>query len=68
MSKRRRIRPGDPDRPKRIRLVIQIDQKDFVKFCCFIETIVGVNKYQPETEEKVDVLVIDNTRVRESQV
>ncbi|CAB3985968.1 Methylmalonyl- mutase, mitochondrial [Paramuricea clavata] len=32
------------------------------------ETIVGVNKYQPETEEKVDVLVIDNTKVRESQI
>jgi methylmalonyl-CoA mutase N-terminal domain/subunit len=29
---------------------------------------VGVNKYQPVTEEKVEVLVIDNTKVRESQV
>lgn len=32
------------------------------------ETIVGVNKYKSETEEKVDVLTIDNTKVRESQV
>ena len=38
-----------------------------VYYSC-LETIVGVNKYQPETEEKVDVLVIDNTKVRESQV
>ena len=34
----------------------------------FSETIVGVNKYQPEKEETVDVLTIDNTKVRESQV
>jgi len=32
------------------------------------ETIVGVNKYRPETETQVDVLVIDNTSVREQQV
>lgn len=32
------------------------------------EVIVGVNKYRPEVEQKVDVLVIDNTKVRESQV
>ena len=32
------------------------------------ETIVGVNKYRPESLEKVDILDIDNTAVRESQV
>ncbi|MCZ8125046.1 MAG: methylmalonyl-CoA mutase [Magnetospirillum sp.] len=32
------------------------------------ETIVGVNKYRPESPEKVDILDIDNTAVRESQV
>ncbi|MFM7346615.1 MAG: methylmalonyl-CoA mutase [Tagaea sp.] len=32
------------------------------------ETIVGVNKYRAETPEKVDILDIDNTAVRESQV
>jgi methylmalonyl-CoA mutase len=32
------------------------------------EVIVGVNKYRPETVEKVDILDIDNTAVRESQV
>ncbi|MCP3867376.1 MAG: methylmalonyl-CoA mutase [Gammaproteobacteria bacterium] len=32
------------------------------------EVIVGVNKYQPESEPEVDVLSIDNTAVRESQV
>jgi methylmalonyl-CoA mutase len=32
------------------------------------ETIVGVNKYRPENPEKVDILDIDNTAVRESQV
>jgi methylmalonyl-CoA mutase len=32
------------------------------------ETIVGVNKYRPETPEKIDILAIDNTAVRESQV
>ncbi|MGB8274259.1 MAG: methylmalonyl-CoA mutase family protein, partial [Alphaproteobacteria bacterium] len=32
------------------------------------ETVVGVNKYQPEKPEHVDILVIDNTKVRESQV
>ncbi|BBK35578.1 methylmalonyl-CoA mutase [Allostella sp. ATCC 35155] len=32
------------------------------------EVIVGVNKYRPETVETVDVLSIDNTRVRESQI
>jgi methylmalonyl-CoA mutase len=32
------------------------------------ETIVGVNKYRVENPELVDVLNIDNTKVRESQV
>ncbi|HYG90344.1 MAG TPA: methylmalonyl-CoA mutase [Azospirillum sp.] len=32
------------------------------------EVIVGVNKYRPENPEGVDVLDIDNTAVRESQI
>jgi methylmalonyl-CoA mutase len=32
------------------------------------EVIVGVNKYQPEVEPEIDVLDIDNTAVRESQI
>jgi len=32
------------------------------------ETIVGVNKYMTENEEQVEVLSIDNTQVRQSQV
>ena len=32
------------------------------------EVIVGVNKYRPDTTEKVDILDIDNTAVREQQV
>ncbi len=32
------------------------------------ETIVGVNKYKVENPEKVDILDIDNTAVREAQV
>ena len=32
------------------------------------DVIVGVNRYQPETAEEIDVLDIDNTRVREAQV
>ena len=32
------------------------------------ETIVGVNKYQPATQEPLDILSIDNTAVRESQI
>jgi methylmalonyl-CoA mutase len=32
------------------------------------EIIVGVNRYQPDTPSMVDVLDIDNTKVRESQV
>lgn len=32
------------------------------------ETIVGVNKYRLSKEETVDVLVIDNTKVREQQI
>lgn len=35
---------------------------------CGQETIVGVNKYRLEKEERVDVLVVDNTKVRESQI
>ncbi len=33
-----------------------------------IETIVGVNKYRPDTEEAIDILEVDNTAVRESQI
>ncbi len=32
------------------------------------EVIVGVNKYQPESEDLIDILDIDNTVVREAQV
>ncbi len=32
------------------------------------EAIVGVNKYQPEQEEPLDILSIDNTAVRQEQV
>lgn len=32
------------------------------------ETIVGVNKYQPDNEPPIDVLDIDNTAVREQQI
>jgi methylmalonyl-CoA mutase len=32
------------------------------------ETIVGVNKYRLEAEEQIDVLVVDNQQVRESQL
>ncbi len=32
------------------------------------EVIVGVNKYRPEVEEQVDVLDVDNARVRQQQV
>ncbi len=32
------------------------------------EVVVGVNKYQPTNPELVDVLDIDNTKVRESQI
>jgi methylmalonyl-CoA mutase len=32
------------------------------------EVIVGVNRYQPETEDAVDILKVDNLRVREEQV
>jgi methylmalonyl-CoA mutase len=32
------------------------------------ETIVGVNKYRPDTAEKIDILDVDNTKVRERQV
>ncbi|MBF0144138.1 MAG: methylmalonyl-CoA mutase [Magnetococcales bacterium] len=33
-----------------------------------VETIVGVNKYKPSSEEKLDLLKVDNAAVRESQV
>ncbi len=32
------------------------------------EVIVGINKYQPETEEKIDVLEVDNRAVRDNQL
>ena len=32
------------------------------------EIIVGVNKYRPDTEQQLDVLVVDNKAVRESQL
>jgi methylmalonyl-CoA mutase len=32
------------------------------------ESVIGVNRYQPDTEEKIDILEVDNTRVRESQI
>jgi methylmalonyl-CoA mutase len=32
------------------------------------EVIVGVNKYHPDTEERVEILDIDNTKVRQQQV
>lgn len=42
-----------------------------ISFHCTLyisEVIVGVNKYKLEKEDPVDVLFIDNTKVRESQV
>lgn len=33
-----------------------------------LETIVGVNKHRLAHEDEVEVLVVDNTRVREQQV
>ena len=32
------------------------------------ETVVGVNKYPPDTEENVETLDVDNARVREEQI
>ena len=32
------------------------------------EVIVGVNKYEPNTEEEIDTLEVDNTAVREQQI
>lgn len=32
------------------------------------EVIVGVNKFRPENEEKIEILEIDNTKVRSSQI
>ena len=37
-------------------------------FCSLSETIVGVNKYKLEKEDPVEVLCVDNSKVRESQV
>ena len=37
-------------------------------FIYFSEVIVGVNKYKLANEDPVDVLCVDNTKVRESQV
>lgn len=34
----------------------------------FTETIVGVNKYQPENPEQVEVLIINNEEVRKKQI
>jgi methylmalonyl-CoA mutase N-terminal domain/subunit len=34
----------------------------------FLETIVGVNKYQPENPEQVEVLMINNEEVRNKQI
>jgi len=32
------------------------------------EVVVGVNKYRPETDEQIDILEIDNDKVRENQI
>ena len=32
------------------------------------EVVVGVNKYPPDTKEEVDILNIDNTKVRKEQI
>lgn len=32
------------------------------------DVVVGVNKYRPEQDEAIDILQIDNTKVRESQI
>lgn len=34
----------------------------------FVETIVGVNKFKLEHEPPIEVRVVDNTKVRESQI
>ena len=34
----------------------------------YLETIVGVNKHRLDHEDPIDVLVIDNTKVRETQI
>jgi len=36
--------------------------------CWCTETIVGVNKYRLDKQEKVEVLEIDNSKVREQQI
>ena len=33
-----------------------------------LETIVGVNRYRPETEQAIELLEVDNTAVREAQL
>ncbi len=38
------------------------------KYLNYSETIVGVNKYQPENPEQVDVLMINNEEVRNKQI
>jgi methylmalonyl-CoA mutase len=32
------------------------------------QTVIGVNKYRPKTDEKINVLHVDNTAVREAQI
>ena len=32
------------------------------------QTIVGVNKYKPQTDRPIDVLVVDNSAVRAKQI
>jgi methylmalonyl-CoA mutase len=32
------------------------------------QTVIGVNKYRPATEDRINVLKVDNTAVRESQI
>ena len=32
------------------------------------DTVIGVNKYRPEVDEDIDILVIDNAEVRKSQI
>jgi methylmalonyl-CoA mutase len=33
-----------------------------------VQTIVGVNKYKPEVDQPIDVLVVDNSAVRQKQI
>ena len=43
-------------------------QLGIISFKICSETIVGVNKYRLDHEDAVEVLAIDNTKVRESQI